>query len=71
VYAKATAAAQSNAIELRAVFDSSGLDLEPNFDPAPLTDAQTVRCKKMNEHIQVKPLALWVREANPLHQNKA
>ncbi|KAE9972575.1 hypothetical protein EG327_009450 [Venturia inaequalis] len=73
VYTKVNANAETHAMELRAAFASSGLKLEPNFELAPLTDAQAAGSKKMNEATQDKPWPLWVREVevNPLYQNKA
>lgn len=73
VYTKINADAESHAIELRAAFGSSGLNLEPNFDLAPLTDAQAAGSKIMNEDTQDKPWSLWVKEVevNPLYQNTA
>lgn len=73
VYTKVNADAESHAIELRAAYDSTDLDKEPNFDLAPLTDAQATGSKKMNEDTQDKAWALWVRqvEVNPLYQNMA
>jgi ribulose-5-phosphate 4-epimerase/fuculose-1-phosphate aldolase len=71
VYTKDNAVAQSNAIKLRAAFDSSHLDLQPNFELASLTASQAVGCKKMNEATQDKAWPLWVRkvEVNPLYRN--
>lgn len=73
IYTKVNADAETHAIELRAAFSSSGLNVEPNFELAPLTVAQAAGCKKMNEDTQDKPWPLWVKEAevNPLYQNEA
>ncbi|QDS76955.1 hypothetical protein FKW77_005232 [Venturia effusa] len=73
VYTKVNADAERRAIDLRAAFGSSGLDVGPNFDLASLTDAQAAGSKKMNEATQDKPWPLWVKEVevNPLYQNNA